>query len=159
MGIKWIEDQLNAEARAISQRDGVSLDEAARRMMEPQSQPIMLSMWSPESGQTWGDTGNENHGTITLADFLEANEEDEWVKEQVLALKPGDMVSFGGGASPYCEVTRLCDCGGFTRDARGDCAGKHADACPESRRLDDQTRAAVERANIELERFRRRWQR
>jgi hypothetical protein len=90
-----------------------------------------LSMWSPESGQTWGAPDTENHGTISLADFLAANDgpENEDVRAQVLALKPGETTTFGGGASPYCEVTLLCSCGGFTRDASGTCAGEHRYGC------------------------------
>jgi hypothetical protein len=43
----------------------------------------------------------------TLASFLRDNAEDEWVKEEVLKLRPGQSVQLGGGAQPGFVVKRV----------------------------------------------------
>ena len=43
----------------------------------------------------------------TVSEFLRDNKDDEWVRDEVLKLKPGKSVQLGGGAQPWFVVKKM----------------------------------------------------
>lgn len=67
------------------------------RVQDKARKKVMLLL-TPEGESSFEDT---------LFNVLRANKDDEWVKEELLKLRPGQSVQLGGGAQPGFVVKRV----------------------------------------------------